>query len=93
MAKEKEEDPYGGSTDEESDMETDIGECVCVCVCVGWGGGGMVVLCIVVAAVLVINYPSNALPPHLVSHDRKLPVMCRYYIPFMAAMANMSPTS
>ena len=46
MAKEKEEDPYGGSTDEESDMETDIGECVCVCVCVGWGGGdGCVMYC------------------------------------------------
>ena len=31
VAKEEEEDPYGGSTDEESDMETD-GVCVCVCV-------------------------------------------------------------
>lgn len=40
MAKEKEEDPYGGSTDEESDMETDIGECVHV-----WVRGGMTVLC------------------------------------------------
>ena len=34
VAKEGEEDPYGGSTDEESDMETDVGVCVCVCVCV-----------------------------------------------------------
>ena len=33
VAKEEEEDPYGGSTDEESDMETD-GVCVCACVCV-----------------------------------------------------------
>jgi len=40
VAKEKEEDPYGGSTDEESDMETDIGECVCVCVCVLGGERG-----------------------------------------------------
>lgn len=40
VAKEKEEDPYGGSTDEESDMETDIGECVHV-----WVRGGMTVLC------------------------------------------------
>ena len=39
VAKEEEEDPYGGSTDEESDMETDgvcvcVRVCVCVCVCV-----------------------------------------------------------
>lgn len=59
-----------------------------VCTCVGEGGEWLCYVSIVIAAVLVINCPRNSMPPHLVTHDRKLPVMCRYYIPFMAAVAN-----